>query len=149
MNDAVGFDGLSPDDERPVFIISVAAALTGMHTQTLRAYDRLDLVRPARTHGGGRRYSARDVTVLREVHRLSRDEGVSLAGIYRILDLENQRQGLAALVSELRAELGALRAGAGSGSRVFMTDAAGVAVATERGRGAARTRALVLWRPQR
>ena len=111
MNDAHPAGGLSSDDETPVFVISVAAQLTGMHTQTLRAYDRLGLVRPARADGGGRRYSARDVTVLREVHRLSRDEGVSLAGIYLILDLENQRQALVVLVGELREQLAHLQAG--------------------------------------
>ena len=90
MNASRGSGGFSPDDETPVFVISVAAQLAGMHAQTLRQYDRLGLVSPSRTRGGGRRYSARDVTRLREVQRLSQDEGVSLAGIQRILDLENQ-----------------------------------------------------------
>ena len=83
------FPGLGPDDDTPVYVISVAARLTGMHAQTLRQYDRLGLVTPSRTHGGGRRYSARDVTVLREIQRLSQEEGVSLAGVARILELEN------------------------------------------------------------
>src|SRR6187200_1789473 len=79
-----------PDDEDPVFVISVAAQLAGMHAQTLRQYDRLGLVSPSRTRGGGRRYSARDVARLREVQRLSQDEGISLAGIQRIHELQNQ-----------------------------------------------------------
>ncbi len=76
--------GEVPEDA-PVFVISVAAQLAGMHAQTLRQYDRLGLVTPGRTGGGGRRYSARDVALLREVQRLSQDEGVNLAGIKRII----------------------------------------------------------------
>jgi len=71
-----------------VLIISVAARLSGMHPQTLRQYDRLGLVQAGRSAGGGRRYSARDVALLREVQRLSQDEGVNLAGIKRIIELE-------------------------------------------------------------
>ena len=69
-----------PSDDSPVFVISVAAQLAGMHSQTLRQYDRLGLVTPSRTRGGGRRYSTRDVALLREVQRLSQEEGISLAG---------------------------------------------------------------------
>ena len=65
-----------------------------MHAQTLRQYDRLGLVTPSRTRGGGRRYSQRDVALLREVQRLSQEEGVSLSGIARILELENQVEAL-------------------------------------------------------
>ena len=71
------------DPDAQVFVISVAAQLAGMHAQTLRTYDRLGLVTPHRTTGGGRRYSPRDVALLREVQRLSQDEGVNLAGIKR------------------------------------------------------------------
>ena len=71
-----------------VLIISVAARLAGMHPQTLRQYDRLGLVQPGRAGGGGRRYSERDVALLREVQKLSQDEGVNLAGIKRIIGLE-------------------------------------------------------------
>lgn len=92
-------------DDAPVFVISVAAQLAGMHAQTLRQYDRLGLVTPGRTGGGGRRYSARDVALLREVQRLSQDEGVSLAGIKRIIDLESQVDALRRRVAELAAEL--------------------------------------------
>src|SRR5213595_1799481 len=92
-------------EDAPVFVISVAAQLAGMHAQTLRQYDRLGLVSPSRTRGGGRRYSGRDVALLREVQRLSQDEGVSLAGIQRILDLEHQVAALRARVADLQAEL--------------------------------------------
>src|SRR6478735_6024812 len=98
----------SPDDDAPVFVISVAATLAGMHAQTLRQYDRLGLVSPSRTRGGGRRYSGRDVAMLREVQRLSQ-EGVSLAGIQRILELENQVDALQSRVRELDREVTALR----------------------------------------
>lgn len=91
-------------DDAPVFVISVAAQLAGMHAQTLRQYDRLGLVTPGRTVGGGRRYSARDVALLREVQRLSQD-GVSLAGIKRVIELESQVDALRARVAELAAEL--------------------------------------------
>jgi MerR family transcriptional regulator/heat shock protein HspR len=147
-----GSGGFSPDDETPVFVISVAAQLAGMHAQTLRQYDRLGLVSPLRTRGGGRRYSSRDVTLLREVQRLSQDEGVSLAGIQRILDLENQVQALRAKVTEMRNELEGLRSVMGSGSRVFAAGSAGEVVALRPGRRPTRTvspsQALVAWRPR-
>lgn len=93
------------DETAPVFVISVAAQLAGLHAQTLRQYDRLGLVSPGRTAGGGRRYSAREVALLREVQRLSQDEGVNLAGIKRILELENQVDALRERLGELRSEL--------------------------------------------
>jgi MerR family transcriptional regulator/heat shock protein HspR len=96
--------GEVPEDA-PVFVISVAAELAGMHAQTLRQYDRLGLVTPGRTIGGGRRYSARDVALLREVQRLSQDEGVNLAGIKRIIELEAHVDALRARVNELSDEL--------------------------------------------
>lgn len=97
-------------DDAPVFVISVAATLAGMHPQTLRQYDRLGLVTPGRTPGRGRRYSARDVAVLREVQRLSQDDGINLAGIKRILELENHVRALQARVAELHAALEAAAA---------------------------------------
>jgi MerR family transcriptional regulator/heat shock protein HspR len=76
-----------------------------MHAQTLRQYDRLGLVRPGRTPGGGRRYSPRDVALLREVQRLSQEDGVNLAGIKRIIELESRVEALQARVQELLEEL--------------------------------------------
>src|ERR1700743_2371315 len=92
-------------ENAPVFTISVAAKLAGMHAQTRRQYDRLGLVSPGRTGGGGRRYSARDVALLREVQRLSQDEGVNLAGIKRIMELESHVDALQHRIVELTAEL--------------------------------------------
>src|ERR687887_2082296 len=97
-------------DDAPVFVISVAAQLAGMHAQTLRQYDRLGLVTPGRTVGGGRRYSARDVALLREVQRLSQDEGVNLAGIKRIIELEHEVDRLKGRLAELTEELAAVHA---------------------------------------
>jgi MerR family transcriptional regulator, heat shock protein HspR len=95
-------DGVrSVGEDAPVFVISVAAELAGMHAQTLRQYDRLGLVSPGRTPGGGRRYSPRDVALLREVQRLSQEDGVNLAGIKRIIDLESQVEALQARIHEL------------------------------------------------
>ena len=96
--------------DTPVFVISVAATLAGMHPQTLRQYDRIGLVSPGRSTGRGRRYSARDILVLREVARLSQQEGINLSGIKRILELEAQVDALRARVAELYAELEATHA---------------------------------------
>src|SRR5689334_23663477 len=93
------------DEGAAVFVISVAASLAGMHPQTLRQYDRLGLVTPTRSGGGGRRYSARDVALLREVHRLSQEEGVNLAGIKRIIELEHHVEALQHRLEEVHAEL--------------------------------------------
>lgn len=150
MNAVRGSGGFAPDDETPVFVISVAARLAGMHAQTLRQYDRLGLVSPSRSRGGGRRYSVRDVTLLREVQRLSQDEGVSLAGIQRILDLGNQVEALSTRVIELRDEVDALKSALGAGSRVFAAGSAGEVVAVRAGhrppRSVIHSRALVVWR---
>ncbi len=96
--------------ETRTFLISVAAELAGMHAQTLRTYDRLGLVSPSRSSGGGRRYSERDVDLLREVQRLSQDEGVNLAGIKRIIELTNQVEALQSRLAELSAEVDRFRA---------------------------------------
>lgn len=104
----VGFAGAPVDylsEDAPLFVISVAAELAGMHPQTLRQYDRVGLVTPGRTAGGGRRYSPRDVAVLRMVQRLSQDEGVNLAGIKRIIELENQVNALQERIDELLVEI--------------------------------------------
>jgi MerR family transcriptional regulator, heat shock protein HspR len=103
MSDGFG----SVPEDAAVFVISVAATLAGMHPQTLRQYDRLGLVSPGRTPGRGRRYSARDIARLREVQRLSQDEGVNLAGVKRIISLESHVDALRARVAELQAALAA------------------------------------------
>lgn len=100
---------IPPGPEVKVFVISVAAELSGLHPQTLRAYDRLGLVSPGRSGGGGRRYSLRDVEVLREVARLTA-EGLGLEGVKRVLDLEHQVFALRERVAEVEAELFAARA---------------------------------------
>ncbi|MDQ1615307.1 MAG: MerR family transcriptional regulator, heat shock protein HspR [Actinomycetota bacterium] len=97
------------DETTPVYVISVAAELVGMHAQTLRQYDRLGLVTPGRTPGGGRRYSLHDIEVLREIGALS-SHGIGLEGVRRILELENQVTALRARVAELQAEVEDFRA---------------------------------------
>jgi MerR family transcriptional regulator/heat shock protein HspR len=98
-------NGAGDQGEARTFLISVAAELAGMHAQTLRTYDRLGLVSPERSAGGGRRYSARDVDLLREIQRLSQDEGVNLAGVKRIIELTNQVEALQTRLAELADEL--------------------------------------------
>ncbi|MBM6404424.1 helix-turn-helix transcriptional regulator [Phycicoccus sp. CSK15P-2] len=141
----------APDDDTPVFVISVAAELAGMHAQTLRQYDRLGLVTPSRTKGGGRRYSARDVALLREVQRLSQEEGVSLSGIARILELEHQVDALRARLGELTAEVEALRSASGHATRVFSVSPGGDVYAARLGERprTSRSQALVVWSPAR
>ena len=97
-------------DGGEVFVISVAAELAGMHAQTLRTYDRMGLVIPQRTRGGGRRYSRRDVDVLREIQRLSQEEGVNLAGIKAIISLNQENENLQQELDEARAEINRLKA---------------------------------------
>ena len=97
-------------DDTPVYVISVAAQLSGLHPQTLRAYDRLGLVSPGRAPGRGRRYSLHDILILREVQRLSQEEGVNLSGIKRILELENEEHRSRMLLAEMHAEITQLRA---------------------------------------
>jgi MerR family transcriptional regulator/heat shock protein HspR len=114
-----------------VFVISVAAQLAGMHPQTLRQYDRLGLVTPQRTGGGGRRYSEGDVARLREVQRLSQQEGVNLAGIKRIIELENQVAALQQLLAEVVHERDEARSSAARRGDLVPQ----------------RSHALVVWRP--
>lgn len=143
---------MSASMDAQVYVISVAAELAGMHPQTLRQYDRLGLVQPGRTRGRGRRYSLRDIATLREVQRLSQEEGVNLAGIKRILELESE-------VERLRRQVEYLRAFAEPGRRVFAAHPSGDVVAVgPTGRGQRRRAepvddaerqagAIVLWRP--
>jgi MerR family transcriptional regulator/heat shock protein HspR len=123
-----------------VLIISVAARLAGMHPQTLRQYDRMGLVQPGRASGGGRRYSARDVALLREIQRLSQEDGVNLAGVKRIIELEQLVTRLQQRVMDLEADLADAHArlsqvaAYGRGDLVPTRDT---------------TTALVVWRPRR
>jgi len=96
-------------DELPVYVISVSAQLSGMHPQTLRGYERMGLVSPRRSAGGGRRYSMRDILALREIQRLSQEEGVNLSGIKLILDQLRELDQARRLVAELHAEIAQLR----------------------------------------
>ncbi len=96
----------STDPEAPVFVISVAAELSGMHPQTLRGYDRIGLVRPGRAVGGGRRYSLRDIELLRTVAELT-SAGIGIEGVRRILELESQVAEMRSRVLHLEAELAA------------------------------------------
>jgi MerR family transcriptional regulator/heat shock protein HspR len=96
-------------DDLPVYVISVAAQLSGMHPQTLRHYERIGLVAPGRSAGGGRRYSMRDILALREIQRLSQEEGVNLLGIKLILDQHRELEQARRLISEMHAELAQLR----------------------------------------
>jgi MerR family transcriptional regulator/heat shock protein HspR len=97
-----------PGPDAAVFVISVAAQLSGLHPQTLRTYERLGLITPGRTGGGGRRYSARDIDRLREISDLTAS-GIGIEGVRRILDLENRAAALAQRNEELIAELDATR----------------------------------------
>jgi len=137
-----------PLDERsPIFAVTAAAELAGMHAQTLRQYDRLGLVVPTRTKGGSRRYSMRDVVQLREVARLGA-EGVSLEGIKRILELEDSVTALQQRVRELESAL-ADEVTKRPGARVFAAGPAGGVEPLRHGTRPRRQTALVVWRPQR
>jgi MerR family transcriptional regulator, heat shock protein HspR len=93
-----------PGPDSAVFVISIAAELSGLHPQTLRTYERLGLITPGRTRGGGRRYSPRDIERLREISELT-SSGIGIEGVRRILDLENRVTALAQRNEELVEEL--------------------------------------------
>jgi MerR family transcriptional regulator/heat shock protein HspR len=112
------------DQDAPVFVISVAAQLAGMHPQTLRTYDRMGLVSPRRTAKRGRRYSARDIAKLRLIQRLSQDEGINLEGIRRILAMQDEIDELRAKVEALGRLLAATRIAPPS-TRIFTADPSG------------------------
>lgn len=136
--------------DRPVFVISVAAELAGMHPQTLRQYDRLGLVQPSRAPGRARRYSERDVQKLQDIQELSQ-AGVSLEGIKRIMQLEHKVEALQARTAELMAENEALKNRLQEGSRVFAAGTSGDIVHLARGKrpaAAPRSQAVVLYRPR-
>ena len=100
-------DKNQPDDDAGVYVISVAAEISGMHPQTLRQYDKLGLVSPSRTEGRNRRYSLRDIALLRAVQKLV-GEGINHAGIKRIIELESAMANMAVEVAQLRIEVDAL-----------------------------------------
>jgi MerR family transcriptional regulator, heat shock protein HspR len=129
--------------DSPVFVISVAAQLSGLHAQTLRSYDRLGLVSPGRSSGGGRRYSARDIALLREVQRLSQDDGVNLAGVKRIIELEQLVGELRERIEELTAELAETHAAAQQATAAVHQSYRRDLVPVDR------RQALVVWHPDR
>ncbi len=133
------------DATDPIFAIAIAAELAGMHPQTLRQYDRLELVTPQRTAGQSRRYSMRDVVQLREIARLGA-EGVSLEGIRRILQLENQVAELSDRVRELEHALAEELLNR-PGRRVFAAGSKGDVVSLSSGTRVKRNTQLVVWRP--
>jgi MerR family transcriptional regulator/heat shock protein HspR len=135
---------MDPDD--PIFPIAAASELAGMHPQTLRQYDRLGIVVPGRTAGKSRRYSLRDVAQLREVQRLS-GEGVSLEGIKRVLELENEVVALRDRVRRLETAL-ANELLSRPGARVFASSARGDVVPLRHGTRTARRTELMVWRPE-
>ncbi|EXF25455.1 heat-shock protein [Nesterenkonia sp. AN1] len=130
----------------PMFVISVAAELADMHPQTLRQYDRIGLVTPRRQGGRHRRYSPYNIVQLRQIQQLSQ-EGVSLEGIRRVLDLQNRVEVLEETVEALRQELRESQRHS-TEPRFFAVGPHGDVVTVARGRRArANTQALVLWEP--
>ncbi|WP_420175980.1 heat shock protein transcriptional repressor HspR [Luteococcus sp. OSA5] len=117
------------DRDAAIFTIGVAADLAGMHPQTLRQYDRMGLVVPRRARGRGRRYSPRDVARLRLVQHLSQEEGINLAGIQRILQMEGEMEQLRSQVEDLQGLLDQARAAQVAaqqrGARLFTATAHG------------------------
>jgi MerR family transcriptional regulator/heat shock protein HspR len=133
------------DQYSPVFAITVAAELAGMHPQTLRQYDRLGLVVPRRTAGKSRRYSMRDIVQLKEIASLSA-EGLNLEGIRRIIDLENRVTELSGRVRELESALADELLNR-PGRRVFAAGSAGDVISLRAGTRAHKPNEIVVWRP--
>jgi MerR family transcriptional regulator, heat shock protein HspR len=131
------------DETTPLFVISVAAELSGMHPQTLRQYDRMGLVSPTRTQGKSRRYTVQDVAKLREIQRLS-TEGVSLEGIRRVMELVNENTELKQRVRDLEREL-ANQVMSQPGNRIFAAGDQGV-IRLNPGQRPERGGSVVLWR---
>jgi MerR family transcriptional regulator, heat shock protein HspR len=131
------------DETTPLFVISVAAELSGMHPQTLRQYDRMGLVSPTRTQGKSRRYTVQDVAKLREIQRLS-NEGVSLEGIRRVMNLVDENAELKQRVRDLEREL-ANQVMRQPGNRVFAAGEQGV-IRLNPGQRPERSGSVVLWR---
>ncbi len=134
--------------DQPVFVISVAAELAGMHPQTLRQYDRMGLVQPSRAPGRARRYSQRDVEKLQEIQDLSQ-AGVSLEGIKRIMSLQDQLEDMQAYINDWAGQLQRAQAKLVESSRVFSAGTRGDVVHLARGEGPEprrRSQAVVLYR---
>jgi MerR family transcriptional regulator/heat shock protein HspR len=136
------FISIEQSSDAKVLMISVAARMAGMHPQTLRQYDRLGLVQPGRAAGGGRRYSVRDVALLREIQRLSQEDGVNLAGIKRIIELEHVSADLQQRVAELEAALDEAY------QRLAQIEATGRYPRGDLVPTAQTSTALVVWRPR-
>ncbi|MDI1461753.1 helix-turn-helix transcriptional regulator [Catellatospora sp. KI3] len=130
------------DEQAKVFLISVAAQLAGMHPQTLRQYDRMGLVEPGRSPGGGRRYSMRDVELLREIQRLSQEDGVNLAGVKRIIDLERMALELREQLIQAQEQL------AYAQQRLAQLETISAFPRTELLPSTRTSTALVVWRPR-
>ena len=139
-----GLDFDDIDETTPILSIAAAAELAGMHPQTLRQYDRIGLVEPKRTAGNTRRYSLRDVKQLREVQVLSA-EGVSLEGIRRVLQLEDENAELRKRVRDLELQIDALQE---AGRRIFAAGDRGV-TSIRVGARPSKSNAVVVWRPSR
>jgi MerR family transcriptional regulator, heat shock protein HspR len=134
----------APHPDAAVYVISVAAELSGLHPQTLRSYERMGLIMPGRTGGGGRRYSHRDIELLREIATLTAG-GVGIEGVRRILELENQVAALRARSEELAAELAATREALRATATTRRTDPNKLPVLREPDP----TGSLVVWRRSR
>ncbi len=134
------------DEYSPVFAIAMAAELADMHPQTLRQYDRLGLVTPQRTAGKSRRYSLRDIAQLREIAHLG-SQGITLEGIRRILELENQVAGLQSRVRDLESALSDELLNR-PGSRVFAAGAAGEVISLRHGTRTQRRTEVMVWQPK-
>jgi MerR family transcriptional regulator/heat shock protein HspR len=92
-------------EERAVYVISVAAELAGVHPQTLRIYERKGLVRPKRTSGNSRRYSDRDIDLLKQIQEMTQERGINLAGVKLIIEMEAELRALRAKMRELEERL--------------------------------------------
>jgi MerR family transcriptional regulator, heat shock protein HspR len=133
-----------PSPEAAVYVISVAAELSGLHPQTLRSYERMGLIMPGRTGGGGRRYSYRDIELLREIASLT-SGGVGIEGVRRILELEHQVAALRSRNEELLAEVAATREALRAAVTTRRTDSNKLPVLREPDAGSA----VVVWRRTR
>lgn len=134
----------APSPEAAVYVISVAAELTGLHPQTLRTYERMGLITPGRTGGGGRRYSHRDIELLRVIAELT-GSGIGIEGVRRILALEDQVVALRARNDELQRELAAAKKALRQATSARGTPSSRVPALRDPDRG----QSIVVWRRTR